>query len=236
MRTTPLTIAFSGVLALLATACSYHRDKDPSSLNDNTSAADGSLPLPTPTENLSFELIKQKIFIPKCLKCHNADESKVRLDVLSYQSITERLKDIEQTVIHEKSMPKKGHLSVLELNLLTAWIQAGAPEFEGSSGASPEPHPAPDQEPPVQAQDMPNDYHWARVEKLVFERSCLKCHAGTNTESKPNLLTIKNVRKNIDRILDQVFILEEMPPKKDLKLTKEQLDALLKWVRYGMPE
>jgi len=81
-------------------SCNYTKIKGPV-VNRN---AQFNLPSEKVSE-LSYGLIAQKIFIPKCVSCHG---NSGRVNLESYSEVTKHLEKIKEAVFEEKTMPKKG--------------------------------------------------------------------------------------------------------------------------------
>ena len=100
-------------------------------------------PTPEPTVNLaevSFQAHVLPIFEGHCLKCHGADDPEEGLILESYEDIMAgswngpviEPEDVENSYLIEQvvtgRMPKEGpRLTPAEIDILTAWVEAGAP-------------------------------------------------------------------------------------------------------------
>jgi mono/diheme cytochrome c family protein len=100
-------------------------------------------PTPEPTVNLaevSFQTHVLPIFEGHCLKCHGADDPEEGLILESYDDILAgswngpviEPEDVENSYLIEQvvtgRMPKEGpRLTPAEIDILTAWVEAGAP-------------------------------------------------------------------------------------------------------------
>lgn len=100
-------------------------------------------PTPEPTVNLaevSFQAHVLPIFEQHCLKCHGAEDPEEGLILESYEDIMAgswngsviEPEDVENSYLIEQvvtgRMPKEGdRLTPTEIDILTAWVEAGAP-------------------------------------------------------------------------------------------------------------
>jgi mono/diheme cytochrome c family protein len=100
-------------------------------------------PTPEPTVNLaevSFQAHVLPIFEQHCLKCHGADDPEEGLILENYEDIMAgswngsviEPEDVENSYLIEQvvtgRMPKEGdRLTPTEIDILTAWVEAGAP-------------------------------------------------------------------------------------------------------------
>jgi uncharacterized membrane protein len=125
---------------LMLTSCNYSINK--SSKSDRPELS------PIEKASLSYEIVRSRIFAPKCVACHGSSSGRVLLD--SFEAVTSHLPAVERAVFFDKSMPKSGSLTDDELAILRAWIDAGAPEKSSSPGV-PEPTPTPQPVVPLEA-------------------------------------------------------------------------------------
>lgn len=89
-----------------------------------------------PTESLNmtapvavtFVDVKEKVFVPHCLKCHSSDVQKGDIDLERYETAFAVTNMIRDEVTADR-MPRRAPPLAPELKaLLFAWIDAGAPE------------------------------------------------------------------------------------------------------------
>ena len=149
---------------IISSGCNYQIEKQRN--EDNEAAAN----LAQKPELLSFQILKDNIFIPKCLACHSGGD----LDVSLYSSVKSNLSEIERKAIKEKSMPKGKSLSAGETALLSSWINMGAPEF------------AKGEVPPTPSPPLVLEPTYASIYKNIIAVKCLICHsAGGKAEHIP---------------------------------------------------
>ena len=126
-------------------------------------------------KKLSFQLVQQGIFSPRCVSCHGTSGG---VSLESYASVKANLSKIERVALVDKVMPPppKPSLNSSEQALLRAWIDAGAPETP-DPGATPTPTPTP--LPPLEPK-------FASIKKRIFEQRCTGCHSvGGSAEKVP---------------------------------------------------
>jgi mono/diheme cytochrome c family protein len=213
---------------LMLTSCNYSIDK--SSKNDRQELS------PIEKASLSYDVVRSRIFIPRCITCHGSS-GRVSLD--SFEAIKSHLPAIERTVFVDKSMPKSGSLSDNELAILRAWIDAGAPEKSASPNV-PEPTPVPQ---PV----VPLEPKFESIKINIFEKRCTVCHSTGGQASQVSLGTISDlVNSPRDLALpgnpDEsglVLAIERgdskrMPPAETGDaLTPDQIKVIRDWIQNG---
>lgn len=121
-------------------------------------------PVPAPP-GLNFANVQEKVFTPKCSRCHGFVES--------YDGVVARLAGIESRVrspleFEQMPPPKAAQLTDEEKNLLLDWIKAGAPENSDGEGVTPGPSP----QPPKDCEDRDDDDH--EEDDLVTHKKCDK--------------------------------------------------------------
>lgn len=130
-------------------------------------SADENLTFSLPEEKLSelsYSLISQKIFLPKCVSCHGSSGN---VSLESYSDAVRNLALIKRAVFDEKTMPKRGSLSEEELAYLWNWIRLGAPEQAQNGDVGPKPEPI-----------LPT---YDSINRNVFQISCKDCHNSTGS-------------------------------------------------------
>jgi hypothetical protein len=130
MKTLKITFI---VLALTLSACNSNPFGKPD--GDPTASPEGSAPTPAPENNgaggegegtqqpppepqVNFQIIKSQV-LNNCVGCHARFQN--------YDSVVRELSSIESAVV-ENRMPPRGPLRVDIKELLTKWIQLGAPQ------------------------------------------------------------------------------------------------------------
>ncbi|MBC7421243.1 MAG: hypothetical protein H7328_10990 [Bdellovibrio sp.] len=188
-----------------------------------------SLPADKMSE-LSYGVLAEKIFIPKCISCHgNAGN----INFESYGEVVRNLALIKKTVFIEKTMPKKGSLSQEELSYLWNWINMGAPEQAQNGNSNPQPDPL--------------IATYESINKHVFQVSCKDCHNPTGSGKRVPLDKESLLNSPLELIIpgnpDEsglVIDLERtddkrMPPAKEgySALSDEAKATIRKWIENG---
>lgn len=159
------SILFIFVLSLFG--CNYTKLKG--------SEVDANQTFSMPAEKiseLSYGVLSQKLFIPKCVSCHG-NSGNINLE--SYIEIVRNLSLIKKVVFIEKTMPKKGALTDEELSYLWNWVKIGAPE-QAQNGNTTQ---------PVEPETIVATYE--SINKNVFQVSCKDCHNPTGAGKRISL-------------------------------------------------
>ena len=169
------------------------------------SSADDNLKFSLPEEklsSLSYSVVGQKIFSPKCISCHG-NSGNISLE--SYSDITRNIALIKKAVFDEKTMPKRGSLTEEELSYLWNWIKLGAPEQAQNGNVAPIPEPI-----------LPT---YDSISRNVFQTSCKDCHNPTGTG--------KRILFDKDALLNSPLelIIPNNPDESGLVVTLERIDS-----------
>ena len=180
---------------------------------------------------LSFALMAQKIFVPKCVSCHGASGN---ISLETYADVTRKLDLIKKSVFIEKTMPKKGSLSDEERSYLWNWIKMGAPEQQQGGG-----NPLPELEPLIATYES--------INRHVFQTSCKECHNPAGTGKNVGLDKESLMNSPLELIIPEnpdesglVIALERsddkrMPPEKEgYSALKDEVKVIIrKWIENG---
>lgn len=215
---------------LMTTSCSYRINKNASNL-DSIFVSNQQL------ESISYQEVKNKVFIPKCISCHG-NSGGVNLE--DYSSARSHINQITDSAILNRTMPKAGSepLSSEEYLLLVAWVKAGGPEKPSNGGNPPAPNPVEVLKP-----------EFASMKKIIIDRKCISCH---RVDGKAPRVLLDTAKEMIDSPLD--IVLPENPDESGLILTldrenstkpmppldsgitavsKEDLEVIKEWIRKG---
>ncbi len=153
--------------------CNYHYEKNPSNGSD-TSPSDELI------NSVSYEEVKQKVFLPKCISCHGSSGG---VNLETYAPAQSHLDKIYQATIIDRRMPKAPFppLNGEELLLLSAWIQAKGPK-DPLNGT-----PTPESPPEVL---LPT---FASIKKNILDLKCLICHSEGGEAARIPLSTINDL-------------------------------------------
>lgn len=212
--------------SLLVSSCSYRKEKESNFVVTYNQAM---------LDKVSYQLINQRILIPKCVSCHGTSGN---VNLESYISVFGYLEQIKEVTIKTHKMPKSPYpaLNNEELMLLATWIQAGGPEtsLDGSKL------------PPVEVE--PLEPRFLSIKKNIFQNKCLICHSvGKEAErvslnspeemiSSPLELVIPG---NPDESGLVLAVLPDarkiMPPKKSgmVNLKPEEIEIIKQWIANG---
>lgn len=115
-------------------------------------------PMAEVRETVSFKQLYDEVLIPKCISCHGSAGG---INLESFNSCKTHLHEIERATLQAKTMPKSPVTSLnrRQLELLTAWIEAGGPD-------TPLGHGTPE-----------NQDGFAKIKREILDMKCLSCHS-----------------------------------------------------------
>lgn len=213
------------IISFLFFGCNYTKVKEtPTDQNTQFSLPQEKLSV------LSYSLINQKIFQPKCVSCHGNAGS---INLESYANILQNLSLIKKSVFTEKTMPKKGFLTDEEESYLWNWLQLGAPEQAQNGSTAPSLEPL-----------MPT---FESINKNILQISCKDCHNPTGTGKRIPLDKESLLNSPLELVLPEnpdesglIISLERnddkrMPPAKEgySALKNEAKQVIRKWIENG---
>jgi hypothetical protein len=70
-----------------------------------------------------YSLVEEKVIQPRCLRCHDVQQPTMN----SYNEVKSVIDSIHQAAVIEKNMPPDGPLTTSQMEILTDWINRGAP-------------------------------------------------------------------------------------------------------------
>lgn len=192
---------------------------------------------PTPVSqelirSTSYKEIKEQIIDPSCISCHDKAEG---TNLENYQNVLGSISKIRHSVLVTKTMPKKPFktLNLGQTELLTAWIEAGAPEkpLNGSDPGE------------VQIEHIQPTYE--SIKRIIIDRKCLACHSQGGSAERISMNTYEDlVNSPIEMVVpgspdDSGFMIviapnarRFMPPKKSgiSAVTEEESAAISQWI------
>jgi uncharacterized membrane protein len=203
---------------LLLGACNYNKVKSKPMGAASLSKAQ--------IENPDFETLKAAVIGPKCLSCHSAgggNQGGTNLE--SYSAVKSKLNRVLYRALDARDMPPREPLNEMEARILSAWADAGAPEkviggVNDKPGADLERGPT----------------NWAKIRDGIFKVKCLDCHQAPNPEAGLELTDLTVVRANMGKIVDRVFIKNDMPLAPYPAFTPVENRIFTKWLANGTPE
>lgn len=181
---------------------------------------------------LSYGVLAQKVFIPKCISCHGGSGN---INLESYGEVVRNLSLIKKVVFIEKTMPKNGSLTNEELSYLWNWIKIGGPDQPQNGNTNP----------PVDPDPIIATYE--SINKHVFQVSCKDCHNPTGPGKRISLDKESLLNSPLELIIpgnsDEsglIIALERidnkrMPPAKEgyTALNSETKATIRKWIESG---
>lgn len=211
------------------TSCSYRIEKDKNSL-DSIVVSNQRL------ETISFQEVKAKVFLPKCISCHG-NSGGVSLE--NYDSARSHMNQITETVINNKTMPKSGSVPLTEEEYLivAAWLKAGAPNAPNNGSTIP----------PMPVEVLKPEFN--SIKKIIIDRKCINCHRVGGEAPRVILDTPKDmIDSPLDIVLpgnadesDLIMTLEHegstkpMPPLDSgiSPVSKEDIEVVKEWINKG---
>lgn len=216
------------LLALITLAgCNYSRMKDENRPNLNSQSLRNLGPL-------DFQTIQANVLGPRCYGCHLPETgNKGNSNLATYNDVRAQLGRVAFRSLEAKDMPPAHPLNPDEMALLTAWMDAGAPEIAmGNSGTSDR-----------ALEQGPTDFR--KISKGVFANKCLSCHqpkfndqgaVAVKAAGDLDLTDFAQVKANATKIFDRVIVKQDMPVQPLPGLSPKERRVLLKWFELGMPQ
>lgn len=176
---------------------------------------------------VGYELVKQSVFAPNCVQCHNAQMASGGIKLETYSQVMGNLGMVRSASLVRKTMPPGGPLSGTQAAILNDWIKAGAPESMTPvtpGGGLPTPTPW-----------AGGPIPFARVNSMIFITYCTSCHSGLYPSGGVGLDTYSKVKAALPRFAGSVLGPDAyMPP--DAPLSLENQTLLQGWIDQGAPE
>lgn len=121
----------SGGTGGTTTDCTNHNNNTTTTGN-GTSTTGGGL-LRTDEHNIAYNLDIKTILDNKCMNCHVPGKNPPELD--TFQKVKSSAIDTIR-VVEKDRMPPHDNLTTAEIRKIRAWVDAGAPEYAGSSNSN----------------------------------------------------------------------------------------------------
>lgn len=211
------------IILLVISSCNYKIDK-------------GELEYSEPSDEMlntiSYKQLRSEVLVPKCLSCHG-NSGGVNLE--TYESTYKHLADIHRSCLQTKTMPKApvSSLDSRQVEVLTAWIEAGGPE-------NPRNTDAPDTD------ETESTSGFNKIKQEIIEPKCISCHmpgehAGhipLNTKddllnSSLNLLVPGKPDASLFYTITGPGAMNMMPPIGVEPLTDIQREMIRVWIQEG---
>lgn len=211
------------ILLLSISSCNYKIDK---------SKFDSSEPSDEMLNTISYQQLRSEVLIPKCLSCHG-NAGGVNLE--TYNSTLKHIADIHRSCLQTKTMPKApvSPLDSRQVEVLTAWIEAGGPEKPRNSDSS-------------DTDENESQTGFNKIKKEIIEPKCISCHmpgehAGhisLNTKedllnSSLSLVVPGEPDKSLFYTITGPGAMNMMPPIGVEPLTETQREMIRVWIKEG---
>ncbi len=86
-------------------------------------------PVTTPVVVLDYAYVIKVVIAPFCLSCHSvAGGNRGRINLETFANVIKNLRKVKSEAITYKSMPPRGPLPMDASDVLSKWLDAGAPE------------------------------------------------------------------------------------------------------------
>lgn len=220
-----VAIALFSFFALAS--CGYHLDKQ-------GSKEGGAVPTFSKGQ-LSYALVNQYVFAPKCVQCHGRSGG---VSLETYADVMRNLAAVEGTALRARSMPKSPvpPLTPSEAEILRSWIAAGAPEQPTGGTDLPPPAPLP-----------PLTPTFASIHDRIFASKCLSCHRQGGSGHEVPLDTIADLVNSGDDLVipgdaERSYLTviispgarRPMPPRSSgMSLITEEINIIKEWINNG---
>lgn len=186
-------------------------------------------------ESVSYNQVRTEVFNNKCISCHG-NSGNVNLE--SHRAAYQHLESIRKSTLIDKKMPKSPYpaLNRRELEILTAWIEAGGPDKPRNGSQVPDVH-----EEPIQPT-------FASIKKKVLDMKCISCHGPGGVAARMPLVSKEDLLNSPQEIVvpgspddSGIMIVTEhgarkfMPPEDSgiTPLTEEERNAIRIWIENG---
>jgi uncharacterized membrane protein len=217
--------------SLLVSSCGFRNDKSLLHFDSDNQIIYNQ----TILDKVSYQLINQRILIPKCISCHG-DSGHINLE--SYASVYGYIDKIKVVSISTRAMPKSPY-SVLtneEYVLLASWIHAGAPEKAVNGSDLPPP------------KVEPLEPKFLSIKKNIFQNKCMVCHSAGKEAERVSLDSAEDlINSPLDLVLpgnpdESGLVLavlpsarKIMPPKKTgiVNLQPSEIEMIKTWIANG---
>lgn len=210
-------------LALIISSCNYKIEKDKL---DDIQVSNEML------NTVSYKQLREEVLVPKCLSCHG-NAGGVNLE--TYISCFSHLADITRSCLQTKSMPKApvSPLNLRQLEVLTAWIEAGGPETPKEPDAS-------------ENNEHESSSGFSKIKTEILDTKCLSCHTrGEHAghiplETKEDLLNSSlnlvipgNPDASLIHTITAPGAMNMMPPIGVDPLSEAQRNMIKVWIQEG---
>ena len=84
----------------------------------------------SPPPVVTYAMVRDQVFVPQCLKCHDDSLAKPKggVTLSTFAEVTSFISKVQNEILVDQSMPPAGPLSADDQALFRTWIGEGAPE------------------------------------------------------------------------------------------------------------
>lgn len=176
-------------------------------------------------EAVDYATVQAAVIGPKCVGCHgNASGNQGGVNLETYTALRASLNRVAHRSLVRQDMPPRDRLSDRQGQILTAWIEAGAPEVVAASTSPRDPS----------LEQGPTDF--AKIRDKIWKTKCLDCHAPPAPQGDLDLTSLIAVRAKAAAIFERVYLKQDMPVAPYPMLTPRERKVLLQWFDSGMPQ
>ncbi len=214
-------------ICILLSACTFSKHKRGEPAETATTIC---------SAQIDFRVVQQSVLAPKCFACHGPGAGNLNLD--TYAAVKANFARI-QSFVQSGAMPPGNPLPTNDKNILDAWEAAGLPEVADVAATCTDNNDNGGGDVVVVAVLEP---HFESISKMIFEPRCVACHGADSSldfSSYAQTITYKDLFKSeagVDPVFVDAVASGFMPPKKNPKLTAEEVDVIRQWVILGLPE
>lgn len=224
MRSFAPTTLYLVALALGASAagCNFRYEK---TKGDGLALVDPS--------SISYAMVRDRVLAPRCIGCHGTSGG---INLESYSAVKPQIEAIQRVVVRDRTMPKGDALSEDELGLVSAWIQAGAPETPTPGNVEPSP--------------LPLEATYSSIKRQIFDRRCMTCHRPEGSASDVPLAPYRDLldsprelvlpgnseESGLYLAVSRTDEKRMPPPRVGAALSAEEVSTIQRWIDLGAPE
>jgi len=196
---------------------------------------------------IGYKEINDLVIMPNCIQCHSQSAHSGSIVLDSYVMLKANLGLVQNEVVGE-TMPPTGALPADQIQLISDWIQNGAPEF---ALQTPTPTPVPTATPvmtptPITTPTPPTLVAtYTSIRQNIFVPKCLSCHSSGSSQSSRPLDVYSKMMANSSLIQagnpDNSGVYIEvsggtMPPRNKNPVTDQEVAIIKAWIQNGAPQ
>jgi mono/diheme cytochrome c family protein len=162
------------------------------------------------TKTISYKKVMNDLFAQNCVSCHGAN-GKAGVDLETCDNVIANIQKIRTQVLINKTMPPDGDLSDYEMQVLTVWLEAGAPD---DAGGPPEIAPILPSPIPSYPPETPVDANYDSIRDNIFAARCVSCHSADGKAKDVNLMDYAALLAGTPK--DPTWVVPSSPATSDL--------------------